>query len=202
MKWKNLTFLFFLSFFIILSCKDKEQEVEQIEPEEQAEAFEEDLEEVRQDDGIVVQVEGNPELSTFATGLNAWNIGEELNDEKGPFTIFAPDNNAYSTLYRDQGQEVLRVNNDAIIEYHIAKGKMTAEQLKQKVKNANGTYELSTLADEKLIVTVEGDKILLEDSNGDTATITSSNPSEHGVVHIIDKVLLPTDLQVEITAEK
>ncbi len=202
MKWRNLMLLFLLGFFTLLSCKDKEQEVEKIEPEEQAEAFEEDLQEVRRDDGIVVQVEGNPELSTFATGLNAWNIGEELNDEKGPFTIFAPDNNAYSTLYRDQGREVLQVNNDAIVQYHIVKGEMTADQLKQEVKKAKGSYKLKTLADGELTVTVEGDKILLKDSSGDTATITGSNPSENGVIHIIDKVLLPADLQVEINAEK
>ena len=202
MKFKNLAFLFFISLFTLWSCKDKEREVEEIEPEEQAEAFEEDLEEMRQDDGIVVQVEGNPALSTFATGLNAWNIGEELSDEKGPFTIFAPDNNAYSTMYQDQGNEVLQANNDAIIQYHIVKGEMTAEQLKQEVQNANGTYKLKTLTDEELTVSMEGDKILLQDSSGDTATVTSSSSTEQGVIHIIDKVLLPTDLEVEITTEQ
>lgn len=202
MKLRNLVFLIFLSLFTIWSCKDKEQEVKEIEPEEQAEAFEEDLNEVRGDDGIVVEVEGNPELSTFATGLNAWNIGEELNDEEGPFTIFAPDNNAYSTLYSDQGREVLEVNNDAIIQYHIVKGEMTADQLRQEVKNAKGKYRLNTMADEELTVILEGDKIMLKDSSGETATIISSNPSDQGVVHIIDKVLLPADLQVEITVEK
>ena len=202
MKRRNLIFLFLFSLLTLWSCKDKEREVEKIEPEEQAEAFEEDLEEVRRDDGIVVEVEGNPELSTFATGLNTWNIGEELNDANGPFTIFAPDNNAYSTLYRDQGQEVLQVNNDAIIQYHIVKGKMTADQLKQEVKKANGTYKLETMADEQLTVSVEGDKIMLKDSTGDTATVTKSDSTAKGVIHIIDKVLLPTDLKVEITADK
>lgn len=202
MKWRNLIFLVMLSMFTVLSCKDKEREVEEIEPEEQAEAFEEDLEEVRRDDGIVVQVEGNPELSTFATGLNAWNIEEELNDEQGPFTIFAPDNNAYSTLYRDQGQEVLQANNDAIVQYHIVKGEMTAEQLRQEVQNANGAYKLNTLADAELTVKLEGDKLVLEGATGDKANITSSSTSEQGVIHIIDKVLLPADLEVEITAEK
>lgn len=202
MKRRNLVFLFLFSILTLWSCKDKEREVEEIEPEEQAEAFEEDLKEVRREDGIVVEVEGNPQLSTFATGLNAWNIGEELNDANGPFTIFAPDNNAYSTLYRDQGREVLQVNNDAIIEYHIVKGKMTADQLKQEVKKANGTYKLETMAGEQLSVSVEGDKIMLKDSTGDTATVTKSDSTAQGVIHIIDKVLLPTDLKVEITAEK
>lgn len=202
MKRRNLVFLFLFSLLTLWSCKDKEREVEGIEPEEQAEAFEEDLEEVRRDDGIVVEVEGNPELSTFATGINAWNIGEELNDANGPFTIFAPDNNAYSTLYRDQGREVLQVNNDAIIQYHLVKGNMTVDQLKEEVKKANGTYKLKTMADEELTVSVEGDKIKLKDSTGDTATITKSDSTAKGVIHIIDKVLLPTDLKVEITAEK
>ena len=202
MKMNKFIWLLALLFVSLTACKDKEREVEEIEPEEQAEAFEEDLKEVRRDDGIVVEVEGNPELSTFATGLNAWNIGEELNDANGPFTIFAPDNNAYSTLYRDQGREVLQVNNDAIIEYHIVKGKMTADQLKQEVKKANGTYKLETMADEQLTVSVEGDKIMLKDSTGDTATVTKSDSTAQGVIHIIDKVLLPTDLKVEIKAEK
>lgn len=199
---KNVIFLIFLSVLTLWSCKDKEREVEEIEPQEKAEAFEEDLEEIREEDGIVVEIEGNPELSTFATGLNAWNIGEELNDSNGPFTVFAPTNTAYSLMYRDQGQEVLRVNNDAIIQYHIVKGDMTADQLKQEAKKANGNLQLNTMNGEKLTVSVEGDKIILKDSSGDKATITGSTASDYGVIHTIDKVLLPTDLDVEITTEK
>lgn len=202
MKFKNLIFLCLLSLFTIWACKDKEREVEEIEPEEQAEAFEEDLEEIRENDGIVVAVESNPALSTFATGLNAWNIGDELNDESGPYTIFAPNNTAYSTLHRDHGSDVLQVNNDAIIQYHIVKGEMPAEQLKKEVTDADGDYKLKTMGDEELSISMEGDKIILKDSNGDTANIVETTTSESGVIHIIDKVLLPTDLEVEVTAEK
>lgn len=198
---KNVLILTFLSALTLWSCKDKERGVEEMEPQERAEAFEEDLEELREDDGVVVEIEGNPELSTFAEGLNAWNIGEELNDANGPFTVFAPSNTAYSLMYRDQGREVLHVNNDVIIQYHIVEGNMTADQLKQEVESANGDLQLDTMSGEKLTVSLEGDKIILKDSSGDKATITGSSASDYGVVHTIDKVLLPTNLEVEITAE-
>lgn len=202
MKMNKVIWIFVLLLVSITACKDKEREVEEIEPEEQAEAFEEDLEEMRQDDGIVVEIESDPELSTFAEGINAWNIGDQLNDENGPFTVFAPTNAAYSWMYRDQGREVLRVNNDAIIEYHIIEGEMTADQLKEEIQNANGELQLDTMGEEKLTITMEGDQIILKDSSGDKATITGSSASDYGVIHRIDKVLLPTDLDVEITAEK
>lgn len=202
MKFKNLIFLVLFSFFILGSCKDNNREVETIEPEEQAEAFEEDLEEVRENDGIVVAVESDPELSTFSTGLNAWNVGDELSDDNGPFTIFAPTNMAYSTLYRDHGRDVLQVNNDAIIKYHIVPGKMTADELKKKVTDAGGETMIETMGGEELTISLKGDKLILKDSNGDMANVTGSSTSDHGIIHIIDKVLLPTDMQVEITTEK
>ncbi len=198
----KLIWIFAFLFVSLSACKDKEREVEEIDPEEQAEAFEEDLEELREDDGVVVEIESDPELSTFATGLNAWNIGDELNAENGPFTVFAPTNTAYSLMYRDQGREVLRVNNDAIIEYHIVKGEMTAARLKEEIKNSNGELKLDTMGEEKLTVTLEGDQIILKDSSGDKATVTGSSSSDYGVIHTIDKVLLPTDLGVEITVEE
>lgn len=202
MKMNKFIWIFTFLFVSLTACKDKEREVEEIDVEEQAEAFEEDLEELRQDDGIVVAIESNPELSTFATGINAWNIGDQLNDENGPFTVFAPTNAAYSWMYRDQGREVLRVNNDAIIEYHIVEGKMTADELKEKIKDANGELQLDPMGEGKLTLTMEGDQIILKDSSGDKAIILDSYVSDHGVIHTIDKVLVPVDFDVEITVEK
>lgn len=201
MKLNNLIILLTLSLFTFLSCKDKEREMEEVQPEEQVETFEEDLQEMRTEEGIVVDIEGSPELSTFSEGLNAWNIGEELTSSKGPFTVFAPTNVAYSTMYRDQGREVLNVNNDAIIEYHIVKGERTLDLLREEAQKANDGLQLTTLNGEKLTVKLEGEEVVLVDSNGDKATITGSAPTESGVIHKIDKVLLPTNLEVEITTE-
>lgn len=202
MKLKNLMLVLCAVLISMTSCRDNErdgEEVDIMETDTDTTTFEEELEEARSDDGIVIAVEGNPELSTFATGLNAWNVGDELEDEKGPFTIFAPSNLAYSTLYEDHdGTAVLRTENEAIIEYHIVPSGMSAEQLRQEIQNANGSYSLRTMGEEELTLSMEGDQVVLKDASGNTARITESDSTEYGYIHIIDKVLLPTDLGVEL----
>lgn len=203
MKLKNLMCVMCAVLISMTSCRDNEPDGEEVDiMETETETFEEELEEARSDDGIVIAVEGNPELSTFATGLNAWNIEDELDDEQGPFTIFAPSNLAYSTLYEDHdGNAILRTENEAIIEYHIVPHGMSADQLRQEIQNTDGSYSLNTMGEEEITVSMEGDQIVLMDTSGNTARVTESDSTEYGYIHIIDKVLLPTDLGVELETD-
>lgn len=187
------------------SCKDNEREVES-DPESlevQEENFDESLEELRQRNSTVDAIEGNPELSTFATGLNAWNIEDTLDQVTQDYMVFAPSNRAYSRVYRQQGYDVLETTPEAVIPYHMVKVNYTLDELKEEIRNANGALVLPTFEGEEITFTLDGDKVVLTGATGVTANIMETFDIENGTAYIIDTVLLPEGIEtVTITVEE
>lgn len=205
MKIKNLILFSGLLMLGFTSCKDNEKEVdEDVENlEVQEENFEENVEELRQRNSTVDAIEGNPELSTFATGLNVWNVEDKLDQVTGSYMVFAPSNTAYSRVYRQQGYDILETTPEAVIPYHMVKANYTLDQLKQEIKNANGSLVLPTFEGEEITFSLEGDKVVLTGATGLTANITESFDIENGTAYIIDSVLLPEGIEpVTITTEE
>ena len=192
--------------FSLDSCKDNEREVdsdaESVEMQE--ENFEERVEDLRERNSTVDAIEGNPELSTFATGLNVWNIEDTLDQVSQPYMVFAPSNRAYSRVYRQQGYDILATTPEAVIPYHMVKANYSLDELKQEIQNANGSLMLPTFEGEEITFTMDGDKVVLVDANGVTANIMETFDIENGTAYIIDTVLLPAGLiePVTITTEE
>lgn len=205
MKIKNLILLFSgLLMLGTVSCKDNEREAEnEIEDiEVQEENFEERVEQMRQRNSTVDAIEGNPELSTFATGLNVWNVEDTLDQVTQSYMVFAPSNRAYSRVYRQQGYDVLETSPESVIPYHMVKADYTMDQLKQEIRNANGSLKLPTFEGEEISFSLEGDKVVLTGATGVKANILESFDIENGTAYIIDSVLLPEGIEtVTITAE-
>ena len=204
MKIKNLIFIFGFLFVTLTACKDKEQEVEVEDLEAQEEAFDQQLEEMRQRNSTVDAIEGNPELSTFAAGLNVWNVEDTLDLVNQNYMVFAPSNRAYSRVYRQQGYDVLETSPQSVIPYHMVKADYTPEELRQEIKNANGNLVLPTFEGEDITFSLDGDTIVLTGATGEKANVTENFSIENGTAYIIDSVLLPAGLDtgVTITAEE
>ena len=102
---------------------------------------------------------------------------------KGPFTVFAPTDAAFAAIQKDM-DSLLKPENKGkltkILTYHVVSGIHMAAELK------NGT-ELTTVQGEKLKVSLKDNKVMI----GDAQVITSDVVASNGVVHLIDKVLLP-----------
>jgi uncharacterized surface protein with fasciclin (FAS1) repeats len=114
----------------------------------------------------------------------------------GPFTVFAPTNEAFAKLPAGTVDNLLKPENKdqltKVLTYHVVAGRWTSNDLRKKIKEGNGTAELTTVEGGKLEAMMEGSKIVLRDEKGDTATVTIANVMQsNGVIHVVDSVLLP-----------
>jgi uncharacterized surface protein with fasciclin (FAS1) repeats len=119
------------------------------------------------------------------TAIKAAGLAETLSG-KGPFTVFAPTNEAFAALPKGTLEKLLKPENrDAlkkVLTYHVVSGDLMAKDLKSgKVPTVEG----STVA-----VKIEGKTVSVNDASVVTADVDASN----GVIHVIDKVLIPAGL--------
>jgi uncharacterized surface protein with fasciclin (FAS1) repeats len=114
----------------------------------------------------------------------------------GPFTVFAPVNSAFDKLPAGTVESLLKPENKAtltsVLTYHVVHGKLSADDLKAKVKAGGGKATLKTVEGENLTVSVAGRKLEISDAKGDTSIITIPDVNQsNGVIHVVDTVLLP-----------
>ncbi len=115
----------------------------------------------------------------------------------GPFTVFAPTNEAFAALPAGTVDTLLKPENKAtltkILTYHVVAGKLTTQKLKKMIKQGNGKAELKTVEGGALTVTMQDGKFTLTDEKGGTATITIPNVIQsNGVIQVVDAVLMPS----------
>lgn len=114
----------------------------------------------------------------------------------GPFTVFAPTNEAFAKLPAGTVDTLLKPENKdtltKVLTYHVVAGKLAAHDLKKMIKQGNGKAELKTVAGETLTAMMQGDNIVLKDTKGGISTITIANVFQsNGVIHVVDTVVLP-----------
>jgi|SRR5450631_704119 uncharacterized surface protein with fasciclin (FAS1) repeats len=114
----------------------------------------------------------------------------------GPFTVFAPTNDAFAALPAGTVDTLLKPENKAtlvkILTFHVVPGKLTAAALKKQVAEGGGKATLKTIEGEMLTVTANGDTLMVTDQKGSTAKITIVDVIQsNGVILVVDKVLLP-----------
>jgi uncharacterized surface protein with fasciclin (FAS1) repeats len=117
-------------------------------------------------------------------------------ESKGPFTVFAPTNEAFDALPAGTVETLLKPENKAkltsILTYHVVPGKLSSEDLMKMIKDHNGKATLKTVEGDDLYVTMGGKNLMVTDENGGTAKITIADVNQsNGVIHVINKVLLP-----------
>lgn len=192
-----------ISFFTLVaftSCKDNERETETIET---VETTDEDFENRRMAagnmDGIIEAVETNAELSTFATALNAWNVEDSVEKMEGEVIIFAPTNMAFSTVRQNiEAGTMIAIEDEEMISYHIIRSEDDLAAIKEEIRSMNDTLKLATVQGEDLMLSLDGNSLVLTGATGESARITDSIQAGNGMVYIIDKVLLPRDPNKEV----
>ena len=144
---------------------------------------------------IVENAVNSKDHTTLVAAVKAAGLVSTL-ESKGPFTVFAPTNEAFNALPAGTVDNLLKPENKAkltaILTYHVVAGKLSAMDLMKMVKANNGKATLKTVEGENLYVTMKGKKLMVTDENGGVAHITISDVNQsNGVIHVIDKVLLP-----------
>ncbi|MFQ3334988.1 MAG: putative surface protein with fasciclin (FAS1) repeats [Candidatus Arcticimaribacter sp.] len=149
---------------------------------------------VAQDTVVDIAV-GNEDFSTLVKALKAADLVGALNSE-GPFTVFAPTNDAFAKIDSKTLNSLLEVENKKslanILTYHVISGKIVASDVVAALKKGNGLVELTALNGQVISVIEKDGKIWLKDSNENYSEITSTDiMGSNGVIHVIDSVVMP-----------
>jgi uncharacterized surface protein with fasciclin (FAS1) repeats len=133
--------------------------------------------------------------TTLVAAVKAAGLVETLKGA-GPFTVFAPTNEAFAKLPAGTVDNLLKPENKSaltkVLTYHVVPGRLSALDLKKQIKAGNGRAELKTVSGGTLGVMMEGKNIVLRDEKGGVSTITIPNVFQsNGVIHVVDGVVLP-----------
>ncbi|HXO39597.1 MAG TPA: fasciclin domain-containing protein [Candidatus Acidoferrum sp.] len=145
---------------------------------------------------IVQNAVNSADHTTLVAAVKAAGLVETL-ESPGPFTVFAPTNEAFAKLPAGAVDNLLKPENldslKRVLTYHVVAGKLSASDLTKKIKEGKGTAELTTVEGGKLWATLhEGKHIMLKDEKGGTALVTIADVYQsNGVIHVIDSVVMP-----------
>ena len=144
---------------------------------------------------IIQNAVNSADHTTMVAAVKAAGLVETL-EGAGPFTVFAPTNEAFAKLPAGTVDTLLKPENKAtltkVLTYHVVVGRVSASDLKKQIKAGNGTAELTTVEGGKLWATEEGNRIMLKDEKGGTTWVTIPNVFQsNGVIHVVDAVLMP-----------
>ena len=144
-------------------------------------------------------IAASPNHTTLQNALQTTTLDKTLQGN-GPFTVFAPSNEAFKTLPAQTQRVLLEGQNlgtlKTLLTNHVVTGEIDAAELMRRVKAGNGKATLQTVAGKTLTVQAgTGGQLTLTDAQGNTATITMPDHYEtNGVVHGITNVLMPSGL--------
>ena len=146
--------------------------------------------------GTVVEVaQGDETFSTLVSAVTAAGLGETLSGD-GPFTVFAPTNDAFAKIPEATLTELTTNDTETlgnILTYHVVAGNVDAATLLQAIEGAGADgYSIETVNGGTLTATVFDGNVVLTDAAGGTATVTATDvAASNGVIHVIDTVLMP-----------
>jgi uncharacterized surface protein with fasciclin (FAS1) repeats len=144
---------------------------------------------------IIENAVNSKDHTTLVAAVKAGGLVETL-EGKGPFTVFAPTNEAFEKLPAGTVDTLLKPENkDALVKvltYHVVAGKVSSKELVKMIKAGGGKAVLKTVQGGTLTATVMGGKVMLTDEKGGMATVTIADVYQsNGVIHVVDSVLLP-----------
>jgi uncharacterized surface protein with fasciclin (FAS1) repeats len=144
---------------------------------------------------IVENAINSKDHTTLVAAVKAAGLVETL-EGAGPFTVFAPTNEAFAALPAGTVDNLLKPENKAmlvkVLTCHVVAAKAMAADVMSMVKADGGTHVVDTVGGCKLTLKVDGDKVTVTDESGGVANVTIADVVQsNGVIHVIDKVLLP-----------
>jgi uncharacterized surface protein with fasciclin (FAS1) repeats len=145
---------------------------------------------------IVDNAANSAEHTTLVAAVQAAGLVETLKG-RGPFTVFAPVNDAFENLPDGTVQTLLRPENKAaltkVLTYHVVPGRVTAADLMRMIRQGHGTATLRTASGGTLTAMTNGPaNVVIRDEMGGVATISTYDVLQsNGVIHVVNRVLLP-----------
>jgi uncharacterized surface protein with fasciclin (FAS1) repeats len=138
---------------------------------------------------------GSKDHSTLVAAVKAADLVATL-QSAGPYTVFAPTNNAFAKLPKGTVENLLKPENKAtlakILTYHVVAGNLDAASVLKAIKDGMGKVTLKTVSGGALTASLKEGKVILTDEKGGIATVTATDlKAGNGVVHVIDTVLMP-----------
>lgn len=191
---KTIT-LSILASTLIMSCGEKKKEEAKDTMDAAEEQMEEMVEEVQEMPTIVSVAAGNENFSTLVTAVQAAELVETLNSD-GPFTVFAPTNDAFAKLPEGTVETLVKPENKekltGILTYHVVSGAYNAADVIEAIQSNNGSFEVKTVNGGTITLTLKDGNVLLTDANGGTATVVIADVmASNGLIHAIDTVVMP-----------
>lgn len=138
---------------------------------------------------------GSPAHSTLVAAVKAGGLVETL-QSAGPFTVFAPVNDAFAKLPAGTVETLLKPESKAtlvkILTYHVVAGNLDAASVLKAIEAGKGTAKVKTVSGGILSASLKDGKVILTDENGHTSTVVATDlKAGNGIVHVIDAVVLP-----------
>jgi len=144
---------------------------------------------------IIENAVNSADHTTLVAAVKAAGLVDTLQGT-GPFTVFAPTNDAFKKLPAGAVDNLLKPENkDAltkVLTYHVVAGRLSSADLRKEIKAGNGMASLKTVAGGTFTASMKGNDIMLKDEKGGWAKITQANVFQsNGVIHVIDTVVMP-----------
>lgn len=144
---------------------------------------------------IVDNAVNSKDHTTLVAAVKAAGLVETLSGP-GPFTVFAPTNEAFAKLPAGTVDTLVKPENKAtltgILTYHVVSGAMTSKDIMAAIKAGGGKATLTTVQGEPLTAWMKGKMLVLTDAKGGNSTVTIKDVMQsNGVIHVVDTVLMP-----------
>jgi uncharacterized surface protein with fasciclin (FAS1) repeats len=144
---------------------------------------------------IIQNAVNSKDHTTLVAAVKAAGLVDTLQGA-GPFTVFAPTNEAFAALPKGTVDTLLKPENKdkltKILTAHVVAGKLSGAELMKKAKAMGGKYEMKTVSGDTLTAEVKNGKLYIGDESGGEARVTIADVNQsNGVIHVVNKVLLP-----------
>lgn len=144
---------------------------------------------------IIENAVNSKDHTTLVAAVKAAGLFETL-QSAGPFTVFAPTNEAFSKLPKGTVESLLKPENlktlQTILTYHVVSGRMSSLDIAKVIKIGKGKATLKTVSGGVLIASMKGKDLVLTDENGNMSMITIADVNQsNGVIHVVNAVVTP-----------
>jgi len=138
---------------------------------------------------------GSKDHTTLVAAVKAADLVSVL-QTAGPFTVFAPTNDAFAKLPKGTVESLLKPENKAtlakVLTYHVVAGNLDAAAVVKAISEGKGKVTVKTVSGGSLTASLNDGKVILTDENGGTSTVVATDlKANNGVIHVINSVVLP-----------
>ncbi len=145
---------------------------------------------------IIENAVNSKDHTTLVAAVKAAGLVKTLQGD-GPFTVFAPTNAAFAALPAGTVENLLKPENKGlltkILTCHVVAADAMSDAIRKMVDDDKGAHPVKTVGGCQFTATYNGDKIMIKDGQGNVANVTIADVDQsNGVIHVIDKVLLPS----------